>query len=141
MNQLEPTTALDVTTQSQIIDLLIKLCKKMNMAMIFISHNLLLIEKIADKICIMQHGKIVEQGAIKDIFTNPQHEYTKELLDKKEPIVNEQGVCPYCGSENVSYGGFEIEGEECYYELTCDDCDENSYEWYSLKHIETRGTR
>ena len=77
----EPTTALDVTVQAQIIDLLLKLCKEMNMAMIFISHNLRLVEKIADNICVMQKGKIVEQGTIADIFKSPQHDYTKKLIE------------------------------------------------------------
>ena len=77
----EPTTALDVTVQDQIVQLLLKLCRDMNMAMIFISHDLHLVEKIADKICVMQKGKIVEQGLVKDIFENPQHSYTKQLLD------------------------------------------------------------
>lgn len=77
----EPTTALDVTIQSQIIDLLIKLTQKMNMSMIFISHNLRLIEKIAHKVCVMQNGIIVEQGKTNEILLSPKHTYTKELLD------------------------------------------------------------
>lgn len=77
----EPTTALDVTVQAQIIDLLMKLCKKMNMAMIFISHNLRLVEKIADRICVMQNGRIVERGETAVLFGNPQHEYTKKLIE------------------------------------------------------------
>jgi len=77
----EPTTALDVTVQAQVIDLLLNLCKKMNMAMIFISHDLRLVKKIADKICVMKCGKIVEQGITEEIFCNPKHKYTKELLN------------------------------------------------------------
>ena len=77
----EPTTALDVTVQAQVIDLLLNLCKKMNMAMIFISHDLRLVKKIADKICVMKCGKIVEQGTTEEIFCNPKHKYTKELLN------------------------------------------------------------
>ena len=77
----EPTTALDVTVQMQIIDLLIKLCDEMNMAMIFISHNLRLVSNIADKVCVMQNGKIVEQGDVFDVFERPKHPYTRQLLD------------------------------------------------------------
>ena len=77
----EPTTALDVTIQEQIVKLLLKLCKEMSMAMIFISHNLRLVEKIADKICVMQKGQIVEQGSVGDIFLRPHHPYTQMLLN------------------------------------------------------------
>lgn len=88
----EPTTALDVTVQNQIVELLLKLCKERNMAMIFISHNLRLVEKIADKICVMQRGKIVEQGSVKDIFNNPQHPYTQKLLDCLVSDIKEQSL-------------------------------------------------
>ena len=77
----EPTTALDVTIQMQIIDLLIKLCDEMNMAMVFISHNLRLVANIADKVCVMQAGKIVEQGDVREVFEHPKHSYTKKLLN------------------------------------------------------------
>ena len=80
----EPTTALDVTIQAQIIELLVKLCKEMNMAMIFISHNLRLLERMADKICVMKKGEIVEQGSVKEIFESPQAVYTKKLIESLE---------------------------------------------------------
>ena len=76
----EPTTALDVTIQAQIIDLLMDLRKKLNMAILFISHDLTLIRKIADKVCVMKNGEIVEQGDVKEIFERPKHPYTKELI-------------------------------------------------------------
>ena len=76
----EPTTALDVTIQEQIIDLLLELKQKLNMAIIFISHNLRLVHKIADKIAVMYQGKIVEYGSSDDIFNHPQHDYTKKLI-------------------------------------------------------------
>ncbi|NJN12236.1 MAG: ABC transporter ATP-binding protein [Richelia sp. RM2_1_2] len=76
----EPTTALDVTVQATILDLLAQLQKKRNMAMIFITHDLGLIAEIADKVAVMYKGKIVEQGDAAQIFTNPQHPYTKGLL-------------------------------------------------------------
>ncbi|MBE9214216.1 ABC transporter ATP-binding protein [Plectonema cf. radiosum LEGE 06105] len=76
----EPTTALDVTVQATILDLLAELQKQRNMAMIFITHDLGLIAEIADKVAVMYKGKIVEQGNAVQIFTNPQHPYTKGLL-------------------------------------------------------------
>tara|TARA_Y100000590_G_scaffold456683_1_gene607747 strand:+ start:3075 stop:4664 length:1590 start_codon:yes stop_codon:yes gene_type:complete len=76
----EPTTALDVTIQLQILELLNKIQKKMNMSILFISHNLAVVKKIADYICIMKDGKIIEQNFKNKIFSNPDHSYTKELI-------------------------------------------------------------
>ena len=76
----EPTTALDVTIQNQIIDLIIKIQKKMNMSILFISHDLAVVKKISDYICIMKDGEIVEQNHKNEIFYKPQHQYTKQLI-------------------------------------------------------------
>jgi len=76
----EPTTALDVTVQKTILQLLLKLKEERNMAMIFISHDLGVVNEIADEVAVMYKGEIVEQGAAKTIFENPQHPYTKGLL-------------------------------------------------------------
>ena len=76
----EPTTALDVTIQAQILTLLADVQKAEGMGMLFITHDLTIVRKIADKVCVMQHGKIVESGPTTEIFGNPQHEYTKTLL-------------------------------------------------------------
>lgn len=76
----EPTTALDVTVQKTILQLLIRLKKERNMAMIFISHDLGLMSEIADELLVMYQGDIVEQGSAKQLFENPQHPYTKGLL-------------------------------------------------------------
>lgn len=76
----EPTTALDVTVQKTILDLLLKLKTERQMAMIFISHDLGVIAEIADDVAVMYKGNIVEQGAAKDLFSNPKHPYTKGLL-------------------------------------------------------------
>ncbi|BAZ42545.1 ABC transporter-like protein [Calothrix sp. NIES-4101] len=76
----EPTTALDVTVQATIIDLLRELQQQRNMAMIFITHDLGLISEIADKIAVMYKGKVVEEGYSGDIFHNPKHPYTKGLV-------------------------------------------------------------
>ena len=76
----EPTTALDVTIQAQILDLLKEIQKRRNMAILFITHDLGIVRRLADRVCVMTKGQIVEQGAVKDIFTSPQHAYTKKLL-------------------------------------------------------------
>lgn len=76
----EPTTALDVTVQKSILELLVKLKTERNMSLIFISHDLAVIGEIADKVLVMRNGKIVEQGTVQDVFLNPQHAYTKGLL-------------------------------------------------------------
>jgi microcin C transport system ATP-binding protein len=76
----EPTTALDVTIQAQILELLAELKRTESMSLMFISHDLGVVRRIADRVCVMQHGEIVEQGKVEDIFTNPQHPYTKMLL-------------------------------------------------------------
>ncbi|MBE8222041.1 MAG: ABC transporter ATP-binding protein [Bdellovibrionales bacterium] len=76
----EPTTALDVTIQKQILDLLLKLKEEYNMSMLFITHDLGVIANIADSISVMHNGKIVEHGKTKEVFLNPQQNYTKGLL-------------------------------------------------------------
>ncbi|TIR27468.1 MAG: ABC transporter ATP-binding protein [Mesorhizobium sp.] len=76
----EPTTALDVTVQAQILQLLAELKSRKGMSMLFITHDLGIVRKIADRVCVMTKGKIVETGPTKEIFANPQHPYTKHLL-------------------------------------------------------------
>ena len=76
----EPTTALDVTVQAQILELLADLKVKNGMSMLFITHDLGIVRKIADRVCVMTQGKIVETGPTKEIFANPQHDYTRHLL-------------------------------------------------------------
>lgn len=76
----EPTTALDVTVQAKILDLMRHLRDENNMAIIFITHDLGVIAEIADQVMVMYHGKIVEQGDVLDIFNSPKHPYTKGLL-------------------------------------------------------------
>lgn len=82
----EPTTALDVTVQKDIIELLKQLQAEENMSIIFISHDLALVSEIADRILVMYQGTIVEQGHVADIFNNPQHIYTKALLSSKPSL-------------------------------------------------------
>ena len=76
----EPTTALDVTIQAQILDLLADLKRDVGMSMLFITHDLTIVRKIADRVCVMKDGEIVEQGKTSEIFANPQHPYTQMLL-------------------------------------------------------------
>ena len=76
----EPTTALDVTVQAQILKLLKDLQARLGMAMLFITHDLGIVRKIADRVCVMKDGKIVEENAVADIFQSPQHPYTRALL-------------------------------------------------------------
>jgi microcin C transport system ATP-binding protein len=76
----EPTTALDVTVQAQILALLKDLQRRLGMAMLFITHDLGIVRRLADTVCVMKDGKIVEQGPVEDVFTKPQHPYTKALL-------------------------------------------------------------
>ena len=76
----EPTTALDVTIQAQILDLLLKLKDEFNMAMLLITHDLGIVRKMADRVCVMNNGEMVERGATRDIFAAPKHPYTKHLI-------------------------------------------------------------
>jgi microcin C transport system ATP-binding protein len=76
----EPTTALDVTIQAQILDLLLKLKAEFHMAMLLITHDLGIVRKMGDRVCVMTNGEIVERGTTRDIFTAPQHPYTKHLI-------------------------------------------------------------
>jgi microcin C transport system ATP-binding protein len=76
----EPTTALDVTVQAQIIKLIKDLQARLGMAVLFITHDLGIVRKIAERVCVMRQGRIVEQGAVAEVFANPQHPYTRELI-------------------------------------------------------------
>lgn len=82
----EPTTALDVTVQQTILDLMLKLQREHDMGIMFITHDLGVIAELADKVVVMYKGKIVEQGPVLDIFSNPQHPYTKGLLACRPPL-------------------------------------------------------
>ena len=76
----EPTTALDVTIQAQILQLLRDLRAKLGMALLLITHDLNIVRRMADRVCVMTEGHIVEQGAVEQVFANPQHPYTRKLL-------------------------------------------------------------
>ena len=93
----EPTTALDVTIQAQILELLKELKDAEGMGLLFITHDLGIVRRIADKVCVMKGGEIVEAGPVDEIFANPQHEYTKTLLSARavgapEPVAGDAPV-------------------------------------------------
>jgi len=82
----EPTTALDVTVQKNILELMLQLQREHQMGIMFITHDLGVIAELADKVIVMYRGKVVEQGPVLDIFSNPQHPYTKSLLACRPPL-------------------------------------------------------
>jgi peptide/nickel transport system ATP-binding protein len=98
----EPTTALDVTIQAQILDLLAELRAKFGLAMLFISHDLAVVSKVADRVAVMYAGNLVELGAKHDIFQSPAHPYTRGLLhavpdlktDRAQPLTTIEGTVP-----------------------------------------------
>ncbi|HTW32808.1 MAG TPA: ABC transporter ATP-binding protein [Candidatus Sulfotelmatobacter sp.] len=98
----EPTTALDVTIQAQILDLLAELREKFSLAMLFISHDLAVVSRVADRVAVMYAGNLVEMGAKRDIFLAPAHPYTRGLLhavpdlktDRTRPLETIEGTVP-----------------------------------------------
>jgi len=88
----EPTTALDVTTQAQILDLLRRLQSELGMAIMLITHNLGVVAEMADDVVVMYLGRVVEEGPVDDIFHNPKHPYTKALLQSIPSIDSEPRV-------------------------------------------------
>jgi microcin C transport system ATP-binding protein len=99
----EPTTALDVTVQAQILELLARLKKANGMSMLFITHDLGIVRRIADRVCVMTGGRIVETGPTKAIFDNPQHDYTRHLLTAepkgRPPVSDEKAETVMCGDD------------------------------------------
>ena len=83
----EPTTALDVTVRAQILDLLANLQREYGMAVVLITHDLNLVRKFADRVAVMENGRIVEHGSVAEVFANPRHAYTRKLIDSK-PVRN-----------------------------------------------------
>ncbi|MTJ08596.1 ABC transporter ATP-binding protein [Anabaena sp. UHCC 0204] len=112
----EPTTALDVTVQATILELLYELQQSRNMAMIFISHDLGLISEITDEVAVMYKGKIVENGAAVQIFSNPQHPYTKGLVACRPRLTHRPHklltVSDYMSVAKDEFGKVIIEAKE-----------------------------
>jgi oligopeptide/dipeptide ABC transporter ATP-binding protein len=102
----EPTTALDVTVQAQILELLAELRKRLGLAMLFISHDLAVVSRVSDRIAVMYAGRIVETGAARQIFEHPAHPYTRGLLgsiptlktNRNEPLHAIEGSVPSPGA-------------------------------------------
>jgi oligopeptide/dipeptide ABC transporter ATP-binding protein len=98
----EPTTALDVTIQAQILDLLAQLRAKFGLAMLFISHDLAVVSQVADRVAVMYAGNLVELGSKREIFRAPAHPYTRGLLravptlqtDRNKPLATIEGTVP-----------------------------------------------
>ena len=109
----EPTTALDVTVQKTILQLIKELQLQLNMGVIFITHDLGVVAEIADRAIVMYKGEIVEQHTVKEIFSNPQHPYTKALLACR-PVNHERGkrlpvVSDFLGEQKSEAGGLKSE--------------------------------
>lgn len=107
----EPTTALDVTVQAEILELLETLQRDLKMSMLMITHDLSIVEKFADEVCIMQHGEIVEQGNAKTVFKNPTHDYSKKLLNAAPSALPPSYTTPLKGGGMVE-GGSIITGTD-----------------------------
>ncbi|MGL5923110.1 dipeptide ABC transporter ATP-binding protein [Chroococcidiopsis sp.] len=104
----EPTTSLDVTVAAQILKELMRLCRERDMALLLISHDLALVGEYCDRIGVMHDGELVETGSSQTVFRQPQHEYTRSLLQAALHIHGEQGA----GSREQGVGGQESRGAE-----------------------------
>jgi len=113
----EPTTALDVTIQAQILDLLRKIKKERNMALMLITHDLGIVAEMADYVIVMYAGKVIEEAPVKDLFKNPKHPYTRGLLHSK-PIIGQRKERLYTIPGQVPNPiGL---GEYCYFSDRCE---------------------
>jgi microcin C transport system ATP-binding protein len=101
----EPTTALDVTVQAQILQLLDELQQELGMAVLFITHDLNLVRRFADKVVVMRGGLVVESGKVAQVFSHPAHPYTAELLASRPDVLEDDagdGPAPAAGAVSRS---------------------------------------
>lgn len=115
----EPTTALDVTIQAQILDILREIKEEFNMSILFITHDLGVVAEIADYVIVMYAGKIIEEAPILELFKNPKHPYTKGLL-KSKPIIGQRKERLYSIKGNVP--NLSQLKESCYFSDRCEHC-------------------
>ena len=118
----EPTTALDVTIQAQILDLMKEVKKKLNTSIMLITHDLGVVAEMADYVVVMYAGKIIEEAPVEELFKNPMHPYTKGLL-KSKPILNKDN-----GDRLYSIPG-QVPNpigmpDNCYFSSRCENCNE-----------------
>jgi len=101
----EPTTALDVTVQKEIISLLNELRKEFGMSLLFISHDLGVISEVTERVAVMYQGKIVEEGSVREVFKNPKHPYTKGLMACRPPLKGKPDILPTIDDflENITH--------------------------------------
>ncbi|MEX1188368.1 MAG: ABC transporter ATP-binding protein [Bacteroidia bacterium] len=106
----EPTTALDVTVQVKILDLLKNLKEKYNMSMIFISHDMAVVSQVADRVLVMKQGRLIEEGSVEKVLTNPEDLYTKALLNCRPPLNKRFTALPTVEAylENPSFEAKEV---------------------------------
>jgi peptide/nickel transport system ATP-binding protein len=115
----EPTTALDVTVQKTILELMKDLQSSHNMSIMFITHDLGVIAELADRVIVMYKGKIVEQGTVLEIFSNPQHPYTKSLLACRPPLNRRLHWLPTVNDfMHTDESGNIIQNEQSVHEVT-----------------------
>jgi oligopeptide/dipeptide ABC transporter ATP-binding protein len=115
----EPTTALDVTIQAQILDLLRHFKEESNMSLLLITHDLGVVAEMADYVVVMYSGKIVEEGEVVELFENPKHPYTRGLL-KSKPVINRRQDELYSIPGQVP-NPLELK-ESCYFHDRCEHC-------------------
>ncbi|TQR45408.1 ABC transporter ATP-binding protein [Paenibacillus popilliae] len=115
----EPTTALDVTIQAQILDLMRNIKKEFNTAIMMITHDLGVVAEMADHVVVMYAGKVIEEAPVLELFQNPKHPYTQGLL-KAKPVINERMERLYTIPGQVP-NPVEL-GENCYFNDRCEHC-------------------
>lgn len=135
----EPTTALDVTVQKTILELLKELQVKRNMSVIFITHDLGVVAEIADRVVVMYRGKVVEEGSVRQLFENPQHPYTKGLLACRPPLDKRLKKLPvisdFLNQETRSDSALSVEMVQQNLEFTAEEVAQHRKELYAQEPL------